>query len=103
MRVAVIIPFRGSGGILAWALDGYAQQELATDIALEVRVGLDGGDAPTAAIEGVKSVGGRVLFGFHSFERCGAAEIRNRLVAMAPADVLIFANGDCRPFPDFVH
>ncbi len=40
-KVVVIIPFRGDPALLAWTLDGYAQQ-VVEGIEVEVRVGGDG-------------------------------------------------------------
>ena len=95
MRIAVSIPFRGDPGLLEWTLEGYQRQVLSAGDALEVRVGVDGGEVP--AIDGHGAV-------CRAFPRLGAAAVRNALVKETSPDteLLIFGNSDARPDPDMV-
>jgi GT2 family glycosyltransferase len=97
MDVAVVIPFRGDAGVLRWTLEGFAQQELARDVRVEVRVCGDGVELPELP------EGGRgVRFSGITTERVGVAEAKNLLLRGRPADVVIFGNSDTRPQADFV-
>lgn len=95
MRIAVIIPFRGDPTLLAWTLEGYANQQLAAGDTLDVRVGVDGGGAPAIAGRGAMC---------RIFPRSGAAAVRNALIKDTSPDteLLIFGNADARPDPDMV-
>jgi glycosyltransferase involved in cell wall biosynthesis len=99
LRVSVIIPFRGDPLTLGWALDGFARQSLRNDVALEVRVGADGCETPayTPTLESPA-----IKFTFLSLPRSGVAGAKNLLLENAQSDVLIFANADTRPDPEFV-
>jgi hypothetical protein len=96
LKVAVIIPFRGSPDLLSWTLDGYAQQRLTSGATVEVRVGADGCPLPPLPQSTA------VTFATRQFDRVGAAAIRNRLVAQEIPDLIIFGNADTHPDPDMV-
>jgi hypothetical protein len=95
MKIAVIIPFRGDPKLLEWTLEGYRQQELGAEHQLDIRVGVDGGEAVSVGGTGISCKG---------YPRMGAAALRNALVKETAADteVLIFGNSDARPEPDMV-
>jgi hypothetical protein len=99
IQVSVIIPFRGNADVLLWTLDGFAQQVLSDDISLEIVVGGDGCSPPpfTPSIEHP-----RIRFTFDSLPRSGVAGTKNRLLENLQTHVLIFANADTRPAPNFV-
>jgi len=102
MKIAVIIAFRGEESLLAWALAGYAEQELAAGMEVTVWVGGDGVDAEV--MPRVEAGGGGLVRG-RSYPRCGAGAVRNRLIAEAAewgAEMVIFGNADARPAADFV-
>src|SRR5512136_784000 len=71
MRIAVIIPFRGDAKLLDWTLEGYQRQVLASGNSMEVRVGIDGGEAPGMSGRGIV---------VQTFPRMGAAAVRNALI-----------------------
>jgi hypothetical protein len=99
IEVVVIIPFRGDATTLLWALDGFAQQILPGDISLDVRVGGDGCSPPayTPSLERAN-----VRFTLLALPRSGVAGAKNLLLDGVRSDVLIFANADTRPGPEFV-
>jgi GT2 family glycosyltransferase len=98
-RVSVIIPFRGNPDTLLWVLDGFARQSLPDDISLDIRVGGDG-CSPPAFAPSIEHPG--IRFTFLSLSRSGVAGAKNLLVDDVHSDVLIFANADTRPDPNFV-
>ena len=98
MKIAVIIPFRGDASTLAWALEGFAVQNLRDDMELEVRLCADGVSLPTLPVPRLP----RISFHAISSPRVGASEAKNLLLKDRPADVVIFANSDTRPEPDMV-
>jgi hypothetical protein len=95
MRIAVIIPFGGDAELLEWTLEGYQRQVLAPGNSMEVRVGVDGGEAPVTHGSGVV---------IQAMPRMGAAAVRNALVKAASpeAEVLLFGSADARPESDMV-
>lgn len=97
MQIAVVMPFRGDASTLAWALEGFALQELGGDMRLEVRLCGDG--VPLPALPASSS---RIAFDGISSPRVGASEAKNLLLRNRPADVVIFSNSDTRPAPDMV-
>ena len=98
MRISVIIPFRGDLDTLHWVLEGFATQQLPADWHLDVRIGSDGAPIVVPPAPGSANIHFTPL----AFERVGISEAKNRLLQNADGDVLIFANGDTRPRPDFV-
>jgi hypothetical protein len=103
MHTAVLLPYRsrGESGLLAWVLEGYAQQQLAQGHTLEVHVGFDG---PESQIEVPFASGTGITCIAHPYPRIGAAAVRNRLAheAASQADLFIFGNADARPMSDMV-
>jgi hypothetical protein len=97
MQISVILPFRGNTQILAWALEGYARQQLPPELRAEVLVGAD--DSPLPPLPANT---GTITFLVYSFPRCGAAAVRNRLIERSQGDILVFGNADCRPDPLFL-
>lgn len=104
MHIAVLIPshHRVPPALLAWTLEGYRAQQLASGHSFEVAVGIDGGlesgFRPAPPLPGPGSVAVRE----YAYPRIGAAAVRNRLAASTRADLLIFGNADARPDPDMV-
>jgi hypothetical protein len=99
IQVSVIIPFRGDTATLLWALEGFARQRLPADVSLDVRVGGDGcapPDNPPPASDA------RIRFTLRTLPRSGVGGTKNLLIEGVESDVLIFANADTRPDPDFL-
>jgi hypothetical protein len=101
IEVSVIISFRGDPATLLWTLDGFAQQHLPADVALEVRVGGDGCSPPAFKIPAENS-DARIRFSLLPLPRSGAAVARNLLLEGINSEALIFANHDTRPDREFV-
>jgi hypothetical protein len=101
IEATVIISLRGDAQTLLWTLEGFAQQRLPADVALEVRVGGDGCPPPAFTMP-AESSDARIRFSLLSLPRSGAAVARNLLLEGVNSDVLIFANHDTRPDRDFV-
>lgn len=101
MRVAVIVTTYNRPDALATVLQGYLAQ---TDNNFEVLVADDGSTAETART--VREYQALAPFPirhiWHEDEGFRAAAIRNRALAATEADYVIFTDGDCVPFPDFV-
>ena len=97
MRIAVVIPFRSDPAILAWALEGFAAQQLPAGVELEVRLCGDGVPVPTPP----QVTQPRITFSTVESPRVGISEAKNLLLRNRPADIVILANGDTRPAPDF--
>ena len=101
MRIAVIATTYNRPDALAAALEGYLAQN---DRGFELFVADDGSAADTAQI--VSACQARADFAIHHIwhEDRGfrAAAIRNRALARAQADYIIFSDGDCIPVPYFV-
>jgi len=97
LRACVVIPFRGDAGILRWTLDGFAAQRLPHNLSLEIRVGGDDCTPPPYSASSE-----RIRFTLQSFPRSGVAGVKNLLLKNPQSDILIFANADTRPVPDFV-
>lgn len=101
MRIAVIVTTYNRPDALAAVLQGYLAQ---SDGDFEVLVADDGSTPETAHI--VREY--QVLAPFpihhiwHKDEGFRAAAIRNRALAATEADYVVFTDGDCIPFPDFV-
>ena len=101
IEVSVIIPFRGDAQTLLWALEGFAQQRLPSDISLDVRVGGDGCSPPP--FKAPENSDARSRFSLRSLPRSGVAGAKNLLLEGVNSRVLIFANADTRPADhDFV-
>lgn len=100
MQVSVIIPFRGNLSTLHWVLEGFALQNLPADLSLDIRIGRDGPDVP--AVAPPIPVSPHIQFTTLAFPRVGVCETRNRLLQDATGEIVIFANSDTRPRPDFV-
>ena len=101
MRIAVIVTTYNRPDALAAVLEGLLAQ---TDRDFEVLVADDGSAADTAQV--VQQYQARAPFPVHHVwqEDVGfrAAAIRNRALAAARADYIIFTDGDCIPPTDFV-
>lgn len=99
--VAVIISTYNAPGYLRRVLQGYAQQRCLPD---ELLVADDGSTPDTAAV--VAEIAAAAPFPvrhvWHEDRGFRLAEIRNRAIAAAVSDYLIFSDGDCVPHPRFV-
>ena len=100
MDVAVVIPFRGDGEVLRWALAGFARQQLPADVRVEVRLCGDGVEVPAAALPDVAQGARKTPVTFsitNSPIRLGVSEAKNVLLRGKKADLVILANADTRP------
>jgi glycosyltransferase involved in cell wall biosynthesis len=101
MRIAVIVTTYNRPDALAAVLEGYLAQ---TDRDFEVLVADDGSTPGTAKV--VQQFQVRAHFPIRHIwqedEGFRAAAIRNRALAAATADYIIFTDGDCIPPADFV-
>lgn len=94
MKVNVIIPFRGDGAILRWAVEGYLAQQLEPGIELTVYVGGDGCEVPPLPTSARVQVVAKTL------PRVGNSQAKNLLmegIEAGPGDVVVFGNSDTRP------
>jgi glycosyltransferase involved in cell wall biosynthesis len=100
-RIAVIVTTYNRLDALAAVLAGLCAQ---TDRNFEVIVADDGSTAATGAyVRRVARTAPMPLrHVWHPDEGFRAAAIRNKGIALADADYLIFLDGDCVPQPDFV-
>lgn len=98
---SVIVPTYNRPDALQLVLQGY---QLARGVSFELIVADDGSTEETAKL--VAAMAKRVDFPLHHVwhEDRGfrAAAIRNLAVRRATGDVLVFADGDCIPHPDFL-
>jgi glycosyltransferase involved in cell wall biosynthesis len=101
LRIAVIVTTYNSTDKLAAVLQGYLAQ---TDRNFELYVADDGSTPSTAQV--VEQFQKRATFPIHHIwqedDGFRAAAIRNRALAAAKADYIIFTDGDCVPLIDFV-
>jgi len=101
MRIAVIVTTYNRPDALGAVLEGYLAQ---TDRDFEVLVADDGSTEDTAQV--VRKFQARAAFPIrHVWQEdrgFRAAAIRNRALAAAAADYVIFTDGDCVPSADFV-
>jgi glycosyltransferase involved in cell wall biosynthesis len=99
--IAVIVTTYNSTAMLSAVLEGYLAQ---TDRGFELFVADDGSTFETAQI--VQQFQARATFPIHHIwqedDGFRAAAIRNRALAAATADYIIFTDGDCVPPADFV-
>ena len=102
MRIAVIVTTYNRPDALAAVLEGYAQQ---SDSGFGLIVADDGSTADTAEL--VQRFAARAPFEvshvWQEDQGFRAAAIRNRAVAAARAEYIIFTDGDCVPSRTFVH
>ncbi len=101
MRIAVIATTYNRPDALGAVLEGYLAQD---DRNFELYIADDGSTEDTAQI--VRAYQARADFVIHHLwqEDKGfrAAAIRNRALARAQADYIVFTDGDCIPMPYFV-
>lgn len=101
MRIAVIITTYNRPDALAAVLAGYAAQR---DAGFELLVADDGSTDDTRRV--VETFKSRAPFPlahvWHEDRGFRAAAIRNRALAMASADYIVFSDGDCVPAPRFI-
>ena len=99
--IAVIVSTYNSPEYLRRVLEGYRNQIRLPD---ELIVADDGSTGETARV--VEAFAGKAPFAvrhvWHEDLGFRLAEIRNRAIAAATAEYLIFTDGDCIPHPDFV-
>lgn len=101
MRVSVILTTYNRPDALTAVLAGLAAQ---TDRYFEVVIADDGSGDPTLHAIGVARAAFPVPLSHVWQEDAGfrAAAARNRAVAQAQGDYLVFLDGDCIPRPDFI-
>ncbi|MBJ6725945.1 glycosyltransferase family 2 protein [Geomesophilobacter sediminis] len=101
LSVGVIVSTYNSPAYLARVLEGYRLQSRYPD---ELIVADDGSGPETAQV--VEEFAARAPFPvrhvWHEDNGFRLAEIRNRAIARAESDYLIFTDGDCVPHPCFV-
>lgn len=99
--LAVIISTYNAPGYLQRVLEGYAKQRCLPD---ELLVADDGSTGETAQViaEFAAQAPFPVRHVWHEDHGFRLAEIRNRAIAAAGSDYLIFSDGDCIPHPQFV-
>jgi len=101
MRIAVIVPTYNRPDALAAVLDGYADQ---SNNDFELIVADDGSTADTAEL--VKRFAAhapfRVSYVWQEDLGYRLAAVRNRAVAGADADYIVFTDGDCIPSRNFM-
>lgn len=99
--VAVIISTYNAPGYLRRVLEGYRTQSRYPD---ELIVADDGSTAETARVVGefARQAPFAVRHVWHEDQGFRLAEIRNKAIAAASADYLVFSDGDCLPHPCFV-
>lgn len=99
--IAAIISTYNAPGYLRRVLAGYRAQSRCPD---ELIVADDGSTAETAhVVQGfAKEAPFAVRHVWHADLGFRLAEIRNRAIAAASADYLLFSDGDCIPHPRFV-
>lgn len=101
MKTAVVVTTYNRPDALAAVLEGYLAQD---HRAFELIVADDGSTPATRAV--VEACAARADFPvqhvWHADEGFRAAAIRNRALAAATADYVIFSDGDCVPRPAFV-
>jgi glycosyltransferase involved in cell wall biosynthesis len=99
--IAVIVSTYNAPDYLRRVLDGYCAQSRLPD---ELIVADDGSTEETARVlqEFVKQAPFAVRHVWHEDLGFRLAQIRNRAIAAAAADYLLFSDGDCIPHPDFV-
>jgi glycosyltransferase involved in cell wall biosynthesis len=99
--IAAIVSTYNSPGYLRRVLEGYCNQSRLPD---ELIVADDGSTGETAQVveDFVRKAPFAVRHVWHEDLGFRLAEIRNRAIAAATADYLLFTDGDCIPNPDFV-
>ncbi|MDQ2993454.1 MAG: glycosyltransferase family 2 protein [Pseudomonadota bacterium] len=99
MRVSIIVTTYNRPDALALVLKGLAQQR---DYDFEVMIADDGSTESTADILAATQWPFTLKHVWQADDGFRAAKIRNRAVALARGNYLIFLDGDCVPGPDFV-
>lgn len=101
MRIAVIVTTYNRPDALAAVLEGYLAQ---TDANFGILVADDGSTEDTRDLIAVYRARAPFKIAHIWQEDLGfrAAAIRNRALATADADYIVFTDGDCVPSPDFV-
>jgi glycosyltransferase involved in cell wall biosynthesis len=103
-RISVIVSTYNRTDALAAVLHGLAQQAAVRDDSWEIIVADDGSRPETA--EQIARLAGecncRVVHVWHEDAGFRLSAIRNLSAQVARGDWLVFLDGDCVPFPDFV-
>jgi glycosyltransferase involved in cell wall biosynthesis len=99
--ISVIISTYNSPGYLNRVLQGYCSQSRYPD---ELIVADDGSTEETAQVvtQYIRTAPFTVRHVWHEDQGFRLAEIRNRAIAVATAEYLIFSDGDCIPHPRYV-
>lgn len=96
MRIAAIIPCRQGENARVVAL--VSSLASLRDPELSIIVGVDGEDVPPGLERFAEKPGVAITTG----ERGGPGAARNRVLAVAQADVVLFLNDDVEPAPDLI-
>lgn len=104
MKLSVIVTTYNRPDALNAVLRGFSGQVGVADDSWELLVADDGSGSDTADLvrRWQPAFGGRLKHVWHEDRGFRAAAIRNRAAAQASGDYLIFVDGDCIPFPDFL-
>jgi len=101
MNIAVIVTTYNRTDALKAVIEGYLSQN---DKDFELLIADDGStDETRELIAGYQEKGGlKIKHVWQEDEGFRAGKIRNRALAQASADYIIFSDGDCIPLPDFI-
>ena len=104
MKLSVIVTTYNRPDALNAVLLGFSRQVGLTEDGWELLVADDGSGRETADLvrRWQPVFGERLKHVWHEDRGFRAAAIRNRAAAQAVGDYLIFVDGDCVPFPDFL-
>ena len=101
MKISVIVTTYNRPDVLTLALEGYLSQNCKD---YELIIADDGSTVETQNV--ITSYQKKNIINikhvWHEDKGFRAAAIRNRAIAVASADYIIFGDGDCLPLPDFV-
>ena len=104
MKLSVIVTTYNRPDALNAVLQGFSRQVGLAEEHWELLVADDGSGSETAEVvqRWQPRFGSRLKHVWHEDNGFRAAAIRNRAAAQAAGDYLIFIDGDCIPFPDFL-
>lgn len=104
MKLSVIVTTYNRPDALNAVLLGFSRQIGLAEDCWELLVADDGSGSETAEVvrRWKSCFGTRLKHVWHEDKGFRAAAIRNRAAAQASGDYLIFVDGDCIPFPDFL-
>ena len=104
MKLSLIVSTYNRPDALDAVLHGLQLQRGVADAAWEILVADDGSGSETTMVvrRWQAQLGQRLRHIWHEDKGFRLAAIRNRAAAQAKGDYLVFIDGDCVPFPDFI-